>query len=85
MISTNTHRTPDWRCVFSCIGRKSIRNDAFAKVLGRAAAHSNIGVILAAHQRRTEAEAEFKALAIQGDLPQPRTFLAHFEQPANAR
>jgi Tfp pilus assembly protein PilF len=57
--------------------------DAFAKVLGPAAAHSNVGVILAAHQRSTEAEAQFKqALAIQGDLPQARAFLAHFEQPS---
>jgi predicted Zn-dependent protease len=57
--------------------------DAFAKVLGPAAAHSNVGVILAAHQRKSEAEGEFKqAIAIQSDLPQPRAFLAHFEQPA---
>jgi Tfp pilus assembly protein PilF len=60
--------------------------EAFAKVLGPAAAHSNVGVILAAHQRQAEAEAEFKqALAIRNDLPQPRAFLAHYEQPANAR
>jgi Tfp pilus assembly protein PilF len=59
---------------------------AFSKVLGPAAAHSNVGVILAAHQRKAEAETAFKqALAIQNDLPQPRAFLAHFEQPANAR
>jgi Tfp pilus assembly protein PilF len=58
---------------------------AFSKVLGPAAAHSNVGVILAAHQRKPEAESEFKqALAIQNDLPQPHAFLAHFEQPASA-
>lgn len=57
--------------------------EAFSKVLGPAAAHSNVGVILAAHQRKSEAESEFKqAIAIQSDLPQPRAFLAHFEQPA---
>ncbi len=57
--------------------------EAFAKVLGPAAAHSNVGVILAAHQRRAEAALSFKqALAIQNDLPQPRAFLAHFEEPA---
>jgi Tfp pilus assembly protein PilF len=56
--------------------------EAFSKVLGPAAAHSNVGVILAAHQRRSEAEGAFKqALAIQNDLPQPRAFLAHLEQP----
>ncbi|HEV3301535.1 MAG TPA: tetratricopeptide repeat protein [Planctomycetaceae bacterium] len=60
--------------------------EAFSKVLGPAAAHSNVGVILAAHQRKSEAEGAFKqALAIQNDLPQPRAFLAHFEQPANTR
>lgn len=59
--------------------------EAFSKVLGPAAAHSNVGVIMAAHQRKPEAETAFKqALAIQNDLPQPRAFLAHFEQPANA-
>jgi Tfp pilus assembly protein PilF len=59
--------------------------EAFSKVLGPAAAHSNVGVILAAHQRKAEAETAFKqALAIQNDLPQPRAFLAHFEQPVNA-
>jgi Tfp pilus assembly protein PilF len=59
--------------------------EAFSKVLGPAAAHSNVGVILAAHQRQSEAETAFKqALALQNDLPQPRAFLAHFEQPATA-
>jgi Flp pilus assembly protein TadD len=59
--------------------------EAFSKVLGPAAAHSNVGVILAAHERKSDAEAAFKqALAIQNDLPQPRAFLAHFEEPANA-
>ncbi len=59
--------------------------EAFSKVLGPAAAHSNVGVIMAAHQRKPEAETAFKqALAIQNDLPQPKAFLAHFEQPANA-
>ncbi len=56
---------------------------AFSEVLGPAAAHSNVGVILAAHQRQSEAQSEFKqAIALQSDLPQPRAFLAHFEQPA---
>jgi Tfp pilus assembly protein PilF len=60
--------------------------EAFSKVLGPAAAHSNVGVILTAHQRKSEAQSAFKqALAIQNDLPQPRAFLAHFEQPANTR
>ncbi|HEV7998612.1 MAG TPA: tetratricopeptide repeat protein [Planctomycetaceae bacterium] len=57
--------------------------EAFSKVLGPAAAHSNVGVILAAHERKSDAEGAFKqALAIQNDLPQPRAFLAHFEEPA---
>jgi len=58
--------------------------EAFSKVLGPAAAHSNLGVILAAHQRPSEADAEFKqALRLKPDLPQPRAFLAHLEKPAN--
>ncbi len=58
--------------------------EAFSKVLGPAAAHSNLGVILAAHQRPSEADAEFKqALRLKPDMPQPRAFLAHLEKPAN--
>ena len=55
--------------------------DTFSKVLGPAAAHSNVGVILAAHQHRAEAVAAFrKALAIKADMPQARAFLAHLEK-----
>jgi Flp pilus assembly protein TadD len=55
--------------------------DAFAKVLGPAAAHSNVGVILASHDRPAEARVAFqKALDLQPDLPQARAFLAHFDQ-----
>jgi Tfp pilus assembly protein PilF len=55
--------------------------DTFSKVLGPAAAHSNVGVILAAHQHRAEAIAAFrKALAIKTDMPQARAFLAHLEK-----
>ncbi len=66
-------------------GRYSESFEAFSKVLGPAAAHSNMGVILASHQRPAEADAEFKqALHLNPDLPQPRAFLAHLEKPANS-
>lgn len=64
-------------------GRYQESFDAFSKVVGSAAAHSNVGVILASHQRQAEADSEFKqALRLKPDLPQPRAFLAHLEQPS---
>jgi Flp pilus assembly protein TadD len=63
-------------------GRYRESFDAFSKVLGPAAAHSNLGVILASHQRPAEADAEFKqALRLNPDLPQARAFLAQLEKP----
>jgi Flp pilus assembly protein TadD len=57
-------------------GRYQESFDAFSKVIG-----SNVGVILASHQRQAEADAEFKqALRLKPDLAQPRAFLAHLEQ-----
>ena len=56
-------------------GRYEESFDAFSKVVGPAAAHSNLGVILASHQHQAEADAEFKqALRLKPDLPQPRAF-----------
>ncbi len=64
-------------------GRYPESFDAFSKVVGPAAAHSNLGVILASHQRQAEADSEFKqALRLKPDLPQPRAFLAHLDQPS---
>jgi Tfp pilus assembly protein PilF len=61
-------------------GRYQESFDAFAKVVGPAAAHSNVGVILASHQRLAEARSAFQhALAIQPDLPQAKAFLAHLD------
>jgi tetratricopeptide (TPR) repeat protein len=63
-------------------GRYPESFDAFSKVLGPAAAHSNLGVILASHERPAEADAEFKqALRLNPDLPQARAFLAQLEKP----
>lgn len=59
--------------------------EAFEKVVGPAAAHSNVGVILARHQRRAEAANAFQqALALQPDLQQAHTFLAFLHRPAVA-
>ena len=58
--------------------------DAFAKVVGPAAAHSNVGVILAAHQRPAEAKAAFqRALALQPGMQQANAFLATLDAPAD--
>jgi hypothetical protein len=56
--------------------------EAFAKVLGPAAAHSNVGVLLAGCDRRAEAKAAFeKALSLQPQLPQAQEFLAYLNHP----
>lgn len=65
-------------------GRYQESFEAFAKVVGPAAAHSNVGVLLAAHERNTEAMTAFgKALAIQPNLPQARAFLAYLQSPTH--
>lgn len=54
--------------------------DAFARNLGPAAAHSNVGVILAGRGHIEQARKEFqKALAIQPDLKQSHSFLAYLD------
>lgn len=54
--------------------------EAFARVLGPAAAHSNVGVILAGHGSIERARSEFRlALAIQPDLKQSQSFLAYLD------
>jgi Tfp pilus assembly protein PilF len=55
--------------------------EAFAKILGEAEAHSNLGVILARHRKNQEALAAFhRALEIRPDLPQATAFLAYLER-----
>lgn len=54
--------------------------ESFARVLGPAAAHSNVGVIMASHGFADRARQEFrKALAIQPDLKQSRAFLEYLD------
>lgn len=58
-------------------GRLQESFDEFASTIGPAAAHSNIGVILAGQGKDEEAANAFReALRLNPDLPQARTFLA---------
>ena len=54
---------------------------AFAKVVGPAAAHSNVGVLMAKQGRNDQAREEFRqALAMDATLPQPKAFLAYLDK-----
>ena len=54
----------------------------FARVVGPAAAHSNVGVLLAKAGRTDEARQEFRqALALDSTLKQPQAFLAYMDKP----
>jgi type IV pilus assembly protein PilF len=53
--------------------------EAFSRVVGPAAAHSNIGAIMAKHGHTQQAcDAFHQALAINPNLRQPQVFLAYF-------
>ncbi len=55
--------------------------EAFSAVVGAAAAHSNLGVILAKEGHTDEAVQQFQqALTIDSELPQARAFLAYLTQ-----
>jgi Tfp pilus assembly protein PilF len=63
---------------FAQQGRYAESFAAFEKVIGPAAAHSNMGVILARQNRTQEAINAFRqALALQPDLKPAQAFLAH--------
>ena len=52
----------------------------FAQAVGPAAAHSNVGVLLAKQGRNDEARREFhEALALDSTLQQPKAFLAYLD------
>lgn len=54
---------------------------AFAKVVGPAAVHSNVGVLMAKQGRNDQAREEFRqALAMDATLPQPKAFLAYLDK-----
>jgi len=56
--------------------------DAFSKVLSTAAAHSNVGMILARHGRTEEASRALKqALILDPSIKQPRALLAYLDAP----
>jgi Tfp pilus assembly protein PilF len=53
----------------------------FSRVVGPAAAHSNVGVLLAKQGRNDEARREFhEALALDSTLQQPKAFLAYLDR-----
>ncbi len=53
----------------------------FCKVVGPAAAHSNVGVLLAKQGRNDDARREFRAaLALDSTLGQPKAFLAYLDR-----
>ena len=50
-------------------------------IVGPAAAHSNVGAIMAKQGRRSEAQRAFQqALSLNPSLEQPRAFLAYYAQ-----
>jgi Tfp pilus assembly protein PilF len=56
--------------------------EAFSKVVGPAAAHSNVGVLMAKQGRNDDARKEFHAaLALDSTLKQPRAFLEYLDRP----
>lgn len=62
-------------------GRYEEAHDSFARVVGPAAAHSNVGAIMAKQGHFHQAQAAFQqALALNPNLQQPRAFLAYFEK-----
>lgn len=59
--------------------------DAFMRVVGPAAAHSNIGAIMAKQGCRQEAQQAFQqALALNPTLKQPRAFLSYYAQQSSS-
>ena len=58
--------------------------DIFSTVVGPAAAHSNLGVLMAKRGQWEEAKRAFEqALALNPDLAQPKAFLAAMERQSN--
>jgi Tfp pilus assembly protein PilF len=63
-------------------GRYGEAFEAFTRVVGPAAAHSNVGAILAKQGQVEQAQRAFRqALALNPELRQPQVFLAYFTQP----
>ncbi|MBS0207420.1 MAG: tetratricopeptide repeat protein [Planctomycetes bacterium] len=63
-------------------GRFNEAYDLFAEAVGPAAAHSNVGVLLARAERKGEAiDAFHRALEMQPDLPQARACLEALTKP----
>ncbi len=55
---------------------------AFSQVVGPAAAHSNVGVLMAKQGRTDDARKQFhEALALDATLKQPKAFLEYLDRP----
>ncbi len=66
-------------------GRYRESFEAFAKVVSPAAAHSNVGMILAKNGRQIEAQQELRqSLSLEPDLEQPRAVLAYLHEAAHS-
>ena len=56
--------------------------EVFSKVVGPAAAHSNVGVLMAKQGRNDDARKQFhEALALDSTLKQPKAFLEYLDRP----
>ena len=56
--------------------------EVFSKAVGPAAAHSNVGVLMAKQGRNDDARKEFhEALALDSTLKQPKAFLEYLDHP----
>jgi Tfp pilus assembly protein PilF len=67
--------------VLAAQGRYQASFDAFREVISEAAAHSNVGVLLAKAGHDEQAERAFRyALSLDANLPQAQHFVAYYER-----
>lgn len=67
--------------VLAHLDRNKEAHAAFARVVGPAAAHSNVGAVLAKRGRTEQSKSEFrKALELNPHLQQPIAFLTYFDK-----
>jgi len=72
--------------VLAAENRFSESFEIFSKAVGPAAAHSNVGVLMAKQGRNDEARKEFHAaLALDSTLKQPQAFLAYLDRQQSDR
>jgi len=77
----NQRATINLARVLAARGKHKESYQLFSQVVGPAAAHSNLGVILARQGNQQAAQEAFeKSLELDASLQQPRAFLAYWEQ-----